>query len=147
MATPFPELTRAEEQVMQILWRLGPSAVKDVLAELPAPQPALTTVSTIVRILEQKGFVGYEPVGRGYRYYPLVAQDEYRRFSLRKLLRGYFGGSFSQLVSFFAQDENLDAAQLDALLREAQPDAPDPAADGDGNDEEPATPPATPLAP
>ena len=125
MPAPFPELTRAEEQVMQILWRLGPSAVKDVLAELPAPQPALTTVSTIVRILEQKGFVGYEPVGRGYRYHPLVAQDDYRRFSLRKLLRGYFGNSFGQLVSFFAQDENLDAAQLDALLRETQPDAPD----------------------
>ena len=124
MSTHFPELTRAEEQVMQILWRRGPSAVKDVLAELPAPTPALTTVSTIVRILEQKGFVGYEPVGRGYRYHALVAQDEYRRFSLRKLLRGYFGGSFTQLVSFFAQDENLDAAQLDELLRQAQADAP-----------------------
>jgi BlaI family penicillinase repressor len=124
MSTPFPELTRAEEQVMQILWQRGPSAVKDMLPELPAPTPALTTVSTIVRILEQKGFVGYEPVGRGYRYHALVAQDDYRRFSLRKLLRGYFGGSFTQLVSFFAQDENLDAAQLDALLRQAQTDAP-----------------------
>ena len=124
MSTLFPELTRAEEQVMQILWQRGPSAVKDVLADLPAPAPALTTVSTIVRILEQKGFVGYEPVGRGYRYHALVAQDDYRRFSLRKLIRGYFGGSFTQLVSFFAQDENLDAAQLDALLRQAQADAP-----------------------
>jgi len=124
MSTPFPELTRAEEQVMQILWQRGPSVVKDLLADLPTPQPALTTVSTIVRILEQKGFVGYEPVGRGYRYHALVAQDDYRRFSLRKLLRGYFGGSFTQLVSFFAQDENLDAAQLDALLRQAQADAP-----------------------
>ena len=123
MNPPFPELTRAEEQVMQILWRRGPSVVKDVLAELPAPTPALTTVSTIVRILEQKGFVGYEPVGRGYRYYALVAQDDYRRFSLRKLLRGYFGNSFGQLVSFFAQEENLNAAQFDALLREAQPEA------------------------
>jgi BlaI family penicillinase repressor len=124
MQPPFPELTRAEEQVMQILWQLGPSHVKDVQAALPTPAPALTTVSTIVRILEQKGFVGYEPVGRGYRYHALVAQDDYRRFSLRKLLRGYFGGSFSQLVSFFAQDENLDAAQLDALLRQAQADEP-----------------------
>jgi BlaI family penicillinase repressor len=124
MQPPFPELTRAEEQVMQILWQLGPSHVKDVQASLPTPAPALTTVSTIVRILEQKGFVGYEPVGRGYRYHALVAQDDYRRFSLRKLLRGYFGGSFSQLVSFFAQDENLDAAQLDALLRQAQADEP-----------------------
>jgi BlaI family penicillinase repressor len=124
MSTSFPELTRAEEQVMQILWQRGPSAVKDVLADLPAPAPALTTVSTIMRILEQKGFVGYEPVGRGYRYHALVAQDDYRRFSLRKLLRGYFGGSFTQLVSFFAQDENLNAAQLDALLRQAQADSP-----------------------
>ena len=125
MPPPFPELTRAEEQVMQLLWQRGPSTVKELLVALPAPAPALTTVSTIVRILEQKGFVGYEPVGRGYRYHPLVAQDDYRRFSLRKLLRGYFGNSFGQLVSFFAQDENLDAAQLDALLREAAPDAPD----------------------
>ena len=113
---------------MQILWQRGPSAVKDMLADLPAPAPALTTVSTIVRILEQKGFVGYESVGRGYRCHALVAQDDYRRFSLRKLLRGYFGGSFTQLVSFFAQDENLDAAQFDALLRQAQADAP-PTAD------------------
>lgn len=126
MQPPFPELTRAEEQVMQLLWQLGPSYVKDLREALPPPLPALTTVSTIVRILEQKGFVGYEPVGRGYRYHALVAQDDYRRFSLRKLLRGYFGGSFGQLVSFFAQDENLDAAQLDALLRQAQADGPAP---------------------
>jgi len=124
MQPPFPELTRAEEQVMQLLWQLGPSYVKDLREALPVPLPALTTVSTIVRILEQKGFVGYEPVGRSYRYHALVAQDDYRRFSLRKLLRGYFGGSFGQLVSFFAQDENLDAAQLDALLRQAQAEEP-----------------------
>ena len=105
---------------MHILWQRGPSFVKDVRTALPAPAPALTTVSTIVRILEQKGFVGYEPVGRGYRYHALIPQDDYRRFSLRKLLRGHFGGSFGQLVSFFAQEENLDAVQLDALLRQAQ---------------------------
>ena len=128
MPPPAPELTRAEEQVMHILWQHGPSFVKDVRAALPAPAPALTTVSTIVRILEQKGFVGYEPVGRGYRYHALVPQDDYRRFSLRKLLRGHFGGSFGQLISFFAQEENLDAAQLDALLRQAQASPPDPAA-------------------
>ena len=140
MQPPFPELTRAEEQVMQILWQLGPSHVKDVQAALPTPAPALTTVSTIVRILEQKGFVGYEPVGRGYRYHALVAQDDYRRFSLRKLLCGYFGGSFGQLVSFFAQDENLDATQLDALLRQTQ--AGDPA-----NEADPTPPPSSELQP
>ncbi|RPD46238.1 BlaI/MecI/CopY family transcriptional regulator [Hymenobacter sediminis] len=122
----FPELTRAEEQVMQVLWQRGPSFVKDVVPELPAPTPAYTTVSTIIRILEQKGFVGHEAFGRTHRYHALVAQDEYRRFSLHKLLGGYFGGSFSRLVSFFAKEENLDAAQLDELLRHAQASSPTP---------------------
>ncbi len=120
MSPSFPELTRAEEQVMQILWQRGPSYVKDVQGALPAPAPAITTVSTIVRILEQKGFVGYEAFGRTHRYHALVGQDDYRRFSLRKLLGGHFGGSFGRLLSFFAQEENLDAAGLDALLRHAQ---------------------------
>ncbi|SMB94106.1 transcriptional repressor, CopY family [Hymenobacter roseosalivarius DSM 11622] len=128
----FPELTRAEEQVMQVLWQRGPSFVKDVLAEMPAPPPAYNTVSTIIRILEQKGFVGHEAFGRTHRYHALVAQDEYRRFSLRKLLGGYFGNSFPQLVSFFAKEENLDAAQLDELLRHA---SPPPTADSDEPDQ------------
>ncbi|TGE05409.1 BlaI/MecI/CopY family transcriptional regulator [Hymenobacter fodinae] len=124
MSQTFPELTRAEEQVMQVLWRRGPSYVKDVLPELPTPTPAYNTVSTIIRILEQKGFVGHEAFGRTHRYYALVAQDDYRRFSLRKLLGGYFGGSFSRLVSFFAKEEDLDAHQLEELLRHAQLDSP-----------------------
>ena len=126
----FPELTRAEEQVMQVLWRRGPSFVKEVLIELPAPALAYNTVSTIVRILETKGFVGHEAFGRTHRYFVLVAQDDYRRFSLRKLLGGHFGNSFSRLVSFFAKEENLDAAQLDELLRHAYqsqiPDSDEP---------------------
>jgi len=104
---------------MQVLWRRGPSFVKDVLAELPPPPLAYNTVSTIIRILETKGFVDHEAFGRTHRYFVLVAQDEYRRFSLRKLLGGHFGNSFSRLVSFFAKEENLDAAQLDELLRHA----------------------------
>ena len=116
---------------MQVLWQRGPSFVKDVLPELPTPTPAYTTVSTIIRILEQKGFVGHEAFGRTHRYHALVAQDAYRRFSLTKLLGGYFGGSFSRLVSFFAQEENLDAAQLDELLRHAQQGPPPTPSDDD----------------
>lgn len=125
MNPSFPELTRAEEQVMQVLWRRGPSFVKDILVELPGPTPAYNTVSTIIRILETKGFVDHEAFGRTHRYFVLVAQDDYRRFSLRKLLGGHFGNSFGRLVSFFAKEENLDAAQLDELLRHAsQPQTP-----------------------
>lgn len=127
----FPELTRAEEQVMQVLWQRGPSFVKEVLAELPAPPPAYNTISTIIRILEQKGFVSHEAFGRTHRYQALVAQDEYRRFSLRKLLGGYFGNSFPQLVSFFAKEEDLTAQQLDELLRHAKQDLNDPTDDND----------------
>ena len=126
MNSCFPELTRAEEQVMQVIWRRGPSFVKDVLAELPAPAPAYNTVSTIIRILETKGFVGHEAFGRTHRYFVRVGQDDYRRFSLRKLLGGHFGNSFGRLVSFFAKEENLDAAQLDELLRHAAAPSSDP---------------------
>lgn len=118
MAYPISKLTRAEEQVMQIFWQQGPSYIKDVRAALPEPLPALTTVSTVVRILEQKGFLGYKPVRRSYRYYASVTQNEYRWFCLGNLLHGYFNGSFGQLISFFAREENLDFAQLEALLRE-----------------------------
>ncbi|MBO0358319.1 BlaI/MecI/CopY family transcriptional regulator [Hymenobacter sp. BT186] len=133
----FPELTRAEEQVMQVLWQRGPSFVKDVLADMPAPPPAYNTVSTIIRILEQKGFVGHEAFGRTHRYHALVAQDDYRRFSLRKLLGGHFGGSFSRLLSFFAKEEDLDAKQLEELLRHAQQDL-SPDDDAPANDSRPA---------
>lgn len=126
---PLPELTRAEEQVMQVLWRRGPSFVKDLLPDMPAPTPAYNTVSTIIRILEQKGYVGHEAFGRTHRYHALVGQDEYRRFSLRKLLGGYFGGSFTRLVSFFAKEENLDAQQLDELLHHARQDLDEPTDD------------------
>ena len=125
----FPELTRAEEQVMQVLWQRGPSFVKEVVTAMPAPPPAYNTVSTIIRILEQKGFVSHEAFGRTHRYQALVAQDDYRRFSLRKLLGGYFGNSFSQLVSFFARQEDLTAQQLDELLRHAKQDLNTPSDD------------------
>jgi len=134
----LPELTRAEEQVMQVLWRRGPAFVKDVLPELPPPQPAYTTVSTIIRILEQKGFVSHEAFGRTHRYFPLIAQDDYRRFSLGKLLGNYFSGSFSRLVSFFAQEENLDAQQLDELLRHARQEL-SPTSSNSPDDDAPAS--------
>ena len=123
---------------MQVFWRRGPSFVKDVLAELPAPAPAYNTVSTIIRILETKGFVGHEAFGRTHRYFVLVAQDDYRRFSLRKLLGGHFGNSFSRLVSFFAKEENLDAAQLDELLRHAADPAPADSSKPSADDAQPA---------
>jgi predicted transcriptional regulator len=111
------ELTKAEEQVMQVLWQLQKTSVHSILEQLPEPRPAYNTVSTIVRILEQKGFVGHESAGRAHLYFPLITQDAYREFALGNLVSGYFQGSLSNLVSFFAEKENLSLAEVDEITR------------------------------
>ena len=110
-------LTKAEEQVMQVLWKLGPSFVKDILAAMPAPRPAVTTVSTIVRILEEKGFVEHEAFGRSHRYQARISKVTYGDRSVRKLVKDYFGSSPKALLSFFLEREQLDAKELDELLK------------------------------
>jgi BlaI family transcriptional regulator, penicillinase repressor len=109
------ELTRAEEQIMQVLWRLGRGLVKDILDELPEPKPAYNTVSTIVRILEKKGFVSYKAYGKTHEYFPVVAMNEYRREYLKSLVHRYFGNSYQELVSFFARDRNLTLSELEEI--------------------------------
>ncbi len=116
------ELTRAEEQVMQILWDIEKGFVKDILAKMSEPKPAYNTVSTIIRILERKGFVKHKAYGKSHEYYPIVTKDQYRSFSIKNLLSGYFGGSFSKLASFFAKDENMDIKELEKLMNEVKDD-------------------------
>lgn len=116
------ELTRAEEQVMQVLWDIQKGFVKDILEKLPDPKPAYNTVSTIVRILEKKGFVGYQAYGKSHEYYPLVEKENYTRSYLRNFVGNYFGGSFQQLVSFFAKEENMDLKELDELMQHVKKD-------------------------
>lgn len=111
------ELTKAEEQVMQVLWQLQKANVHGIIEQLPEPRPAYNTVSTIVRILEQKGFVGHESVGRAHFYHPLVEKDAYREFAMGNLMKGYFSGSISKMVSFFAEKENLDMNEVDEIKR------------------------------
>lgn len=114
---PMKELTKAEEEIMQILWKIDKGFVKDIIEQMPEPKPAYNTVSTIVRILEKKGFVGYNAFGKSHEYFPLVAEDKYKSFFLKNFMSGYFGGSFEKLVSFFAKDNNLDVQELDQLMR------------------------------
>lgn len=111
------ELTKAEEDIMQYLWKLEKAAVKEIVAEFPEPKPANNTVSTIVRILEQKGFVGHEPKGRGYVYFPIISKEKYQGFSAKNLMRSYFEGSLSKMVSFFVEKEDLNAKELDDILK------------------------------
>jgi BlaI family transcriptional regulator, penicillinase repressor len=116
------ELTKAEEEIMQILWKIDKGFVKDIIEQMPEPRPAYNTVSTIVRILEKKGFVGYNAFGKTHEYFPLVAEDKYKSFFLKNFMSGYFGGSFEKLVSFFAKDNNLDVKELDQLMRHVKED-------------------------
>ncbi len=114
------DLTRAEEQIMQILWDIEKGFVKDILAKMSEPKPAYNTVSTIIRILERKGFVKHKAYGKSHEYYPIVSKDEYRSFSIKNLLSGYFSGSFSKLATFFATDKNLDVKEIEKIMDEVK---------------------------
>jgi BlaI family transcriptional regulator, penicillinase repressor len=116
--TSFKELTRAEDQVMQILWKIEKGFVKDIIECMPEPKPAYNTVSTIVRILETKGFVGHQAFGKTHQYFPVVTREKYTRFYLNNLLKGYFNGSFQNLVSFFAKDNKMDIREMEKILEE-----------------------------
>ncbi len=117
MENQIRELTRAEEQVMQILWRLGEGFVYDLLNYFPEPKPAYNTVSTIIRILERKGFVSHKAVGKSHLYYPLVSKPEYARYSMKQLLQGYFSNSYKQLVSFFSNDHELSLKEMEDIRK------------------------------
>jgi predicted transcriptional regulator len=114
------ELTKAEDQIMQILWTLEKAFVKDIVEAMPEPKPAYNTVSTIVRILETKGFIDHTAYGKTHEYYPLITKEKYTRFYLNNLLKGYFDGSFQNLVSFFARENKLSTADVQKLLAEVK---------------------------
>ena len=110
------ELTRAEEEIMQILWDISKGFVKNIVERFPDPKPAYNTVSTIVRILEAKGFVDHTAFGKTHEYFPLVARDEYRKQFVNSMLKNYFGGSFRQFASFFLKNEKLSLRELEEIM-------------------------------
>ena len=116
------ELTKAEEQVMQILWELEKGFVKDIVDRFSGPKPAYNTVSTIIRILEQKGFVGHTAYGKTYEYFPLVSKKEYTSSYMKNFISNYFSGSFREMVSFFAREDKLTVKELNELMREVKKD-------------------------
>ncbi len=111
------QLTKAEEEVMQLLWQLKKANVASLLDELPEPKPAYNTVSTIVRILEDKGFVSHEKVGKGHVYYPLVKKEEYSNQRINTLVDGYFQGSFKSMVSFFMKKNDISLKELEEIMK------------------------------
>ena len=112
------QLTKAEEDIMQILWQLKKANVKAIIAEFPEPKPAYNTVSTIIRILESKGFVDYEKQGKGHVYFPLMKKQDYSNQSINKLVDNYFQGSFKSMVSFFVKKNDMNIKDLESVLKE-----------------------------
>ena len=112
------QLTKAEEDIMQVLWDLGEGNVASIIEEFPEPKPAYNTVSTIVRILESKAFVDYRKEGRGHIYFPKVQKTEYSNQSINKLMDGYFQGSFKSMVSFFMKKNDISISEMEAIMKE-----------------------------
>lgn len=116
MAT-IRNLTKAEEQIMQCLWKLETAFLRDLVEALPEPKPHQNTVATILKILAEKGFVGIEVFGRTHRYYPLISKEVYSKTTMKNIVKGYFEGSFSNAVSFMVKENNLSIEDLELLLK------------------------------
>jgi len=111
-------LTKAEEQVMQTLWKLGAAYLKEIVDEQPEPKPHSNTIATILKILVDKGFVDVEVHGRVHKYFPLVTREAYSSSSIQNLVSNYFEGSFADVVSFMVKNKNLKVKDLEILLEQ-----------------------------
>ena len=111
------ELTKAEEEVMQILWRLKKGFVKEILEKFPDPKPAYTTVSTMIRILQDKGFVDYRAYGRTHQYFPVISKDDYKKVQMNNFVRDYFSNSYHNMMSFFAREENISVREIEEIMK------------------------------
>lgn len=111
------KLTNKEEEVMQVLWKLKKGFVKEVIAELPKPKPHYNTVSTVIRKMEDKGFVKHETFGNTHRYFPTISKEEYRKKYFSNAIQNYFENSYKNVVSFFANEEKISADELREILR------------------------------
>ncbi|MBI3139434.1 MAG: BlaI/MecI/CopY family transcriptional regulator [Sphingobacteriales bacterium] len=111
-------LTKAEEQIMQVLWRLGPAFLREIVEEMPVPKPHQNTVATLLKILVEKEFVAVEVLGRQHRYSSLVSKEEYSGKSIKQLAKNYFEGSFSNVVSYLVKENNISVDELEHLLKQ-----------------------------
>jgi BlaI family transcriptional regulator, penicillinase repressor len=111
-------LTRAEEQVMQTVWKIKEGFIRDIMDALPTPKPHQNTIATILKILVEKEFVGIRVFGRQHQYYPLVTKEAYSKATMKTLVKSYFGGSFSDAVSFMVKENSISLDDLETLLQQ-----------------------------
>ena len=118
MSNKGKTLTKAEEEIMQVLWKLEHAFVRDILDELPSPKPHQNTVATILKILVEKEFAGIEVFGRTHRYFPRISKEAYSKSTIKNVVRKYFEGSFSDAVSFMVKENNLSLEDLELLVKQ-----------------------------
>jgi predicted transcriptional regulator len=111
-------LTKAEEQIMQVIWKLNKAFLKEIVDQMPEPKPHSNTVATLLKILVEKEFVGIEVFGRMHQYNALISKEQYSKSSMKTLVKGYFEGSFSNAVSFMVKENNLSVEELELLLKQ-----------------------------
>ena len=117
MNTKTQELTRAELEIMQILWQIEKGFVNDILETMPTPKPAYNTVSTIIRILEKKGFVAHRAYGKSHEYYPIISRTEYRSSFMTSVVNNFFGGSIGNMVSFLSHDKGISVSEANEIIK------------------------------
>jgi predicted transcriptional regulator len=109
------ELTKAQEEILRVLWEIEEGVVTDVIARLPEPKPAYNTVSTVIKVLERKEFVSHKVYGKTHVYFPIVSKKEYAGFVMKDSLKGFFNGSVKQAVSFFVKHKDASISELEEL--------------------------------
>lgn len=115
--TPMQKLAKREEEIMQAFWKLGKAFVKEIIPELPNPQPHYNTVATMARSLMDKGFLGHKKYGNTYQFFPLISKEEYQKYAVKDLLNKYFDNSYKSMVAFFAQEENINTDELEEIIK------------------------------
>lgn len=111
------ELTRAEEQIMQVLWKIEKGFIKDILEHFDEPKPAYTTVATFLKILEKKGYVCYKPFGNAHQFYPAVSKEDYSKTHINTIFKRYFKSSIKDVVTFFSDNNNVNINDIDSAIR------------------------------
>ena len=110
------KLAKREEQIMQVYWDLGKAFIKEVIPQLPEPKPHYNSVATMVKILEEKGFLDHDSVGNVYRYFPVISREDYQKHAMKDIVSQYFDNSYPRMLAFFAKEQNLTEGELQEIL-------------------------------
>ncbi|RYG21264.1 MAG: BlaI/MecI/CopY family transcriptional regulator [Chitinophagaceae bacterium] len=111
------KLAKREEQIMQVFWTMGKAFIKEVIPELPDPKPHYNSVATMVKILEEKGFLDHEAIGNIFRYFPVISKEDYQKHAMKDIVSQYFDNSYPNMLAFFAKEQKLSDQELSDIMR------------------------------